>query len=126
MYFLPIVHVRELHEFMLLMARAHFGMAGCLSLVLLVRENRRVSFWINWLTGRWSGFWVPILWMRLASGPHLIFLDPDDLASEIGEHPCLWTDGSLEPHPTAGSAVVGAGVYLPAPELAMQVPSGRI
>ena len=56
-----------------------------------------------------SGFWTPPdLW------------DADDLAAEIEEHPCVWTDGSREAYPTGGFEVVGAGVYLPAPELAMQ------
>ena len=32
----------------------------------------------------------------------------------------MWTDGSLEPYPTAGFAVAGVGVFLPAPELAME------
>ena len=35
-------------------------------------------------------------------------------------HPCVWTDGSLEPYPIASIAVAGAGVYLPAPEFATQ------
>ena len=48
------------------------------------------------------------------------FWDAEDLATETGDHPCVWTDGCLESYPTAGFAVAGAGVYLPAPELAMQ------
>ena len=49
-----------------------------------------------------SGFWAP---------PD--FWDSEDLAAEIGDQPCVWTDGSLEPHLAAGFAVAGAGVYLP-------------
>ena len=44
------------------------------------------------------------------------FWDAEDLAIEIGDHLCVWTDGSLEPYPSAGLSVAGAGVYLPAPE----------
>ena len=32
----------------------------------------------------------------------------------------MWTDGSLEPYISAGISVAFAGVYLLAPELAMQ------
>ena len=48
------------------------------------------------------------------------YWDAEDLSMENGDHPCVWTDGSLEPYPQAGFSVAGAGVYLPAPELAMQ------
>ena len=37
------------------------------------------------------------------------FWDAEDLATEIGDHPGVWTDGSLESCPTAGFAVAGAG-----------------
>ena len=40
---------------------------------------------------------------------------------EIGEHPCVWLDGSLEVYPTVFFfSVFGAGVCLPAPEWALQ------
>ena len=35
----------------------------------------------------------------------------------------MWTDGSLGCYTPADVSVAGAGVYLPAPELAMQVAS---
>ena len=41
------------------------------------------------------------------------------MATEFGEHPCLWTDGSWEVFPTGEFSVAGAGLQLPAPELAM-------
>ena len=42
------------------------------------------------------------------------FWDAEDLAVEIGDLPCVWTDGSLEPCPTAGISVAGAGeIFLP-------------
>ena len=56
----------------------------------------------------------------LASRPLLIFWDADDLVTEIGEHPCVWTDGGREDYPTGGFEFAGARVYLPAPELAME------
>ena len=55
-----------------------------------------------------------------ASGLLLKFWDADDLAIEIGEHPCVWTDGGREAYPTGSFEVAGAGVYLPAFELAMK------
>ena len=59
-----------------------------------------------------SDFWTPPdIW------------DAEDVATQIGDYFCVWTDGSLEPYPTAGSAVAGAGVYLPAHEFAMLVPT---
>ena len=48
------------------------------------------------------------------------FWDSEDLAIEIGERPCVWTDGCLESCPTARFSVAGAGVYLTTLELAMQ------
>ena len=42
------------------------------------------------------------------------------MAIEIGDYPYVWTCGSLESFSLAGFSVAGAGVYLPAPELAMQ------
>ena len=43
-------------------------------------------------------------------------LDGVVLAIEIGDHPCVWTDGGLEPCPSAGFSVAGAGVCLLAPQ----------
>ena len=100
--FLPVVHVCELPEFMPLMARDRSSLPRCL-------------LWHGWLPGLgtagerdpWAaalgqladrsleqalgayprdeaGFWAP---------PD--FWDLEDLAIEIGEDPCLWTDGSF-------------------------------
>ena len=41
------------------------------------------------------------------------FWDAEDLAIEIGDHPCAWTDGSSDNGPTEGISVAGAAVYLP-------------
>ena len=55
-----------------------------------------------------SGFWnVPDFW------------DADDLAMEKTDVPNIWTDGSREDCPVGVFEVAGAGVYLPAPELAV-------
>ena len=47
------------------------------------------------------------------------FWDADDLALEMTDAPNIGTDGSREDCPVCGFEVAGAGVYLPAPELAM-------
>ena len=39
---------------------------------------------------------------------------------EIGDSPCVWTDGGREDYSTGGFEVAGSGVYLLAPELAME------
>ena len=47
------------------------------------------------------------------------YWDADDIALEIPEHPNIWTDGSREDFSSAGGfGVAGAGVYLPASEVA--------
>ena len=119
---LSIFHVRELPEIMPLMMRtaasdvvACSGMVGCLALV-------------------WVAIVLPGLPGQLAdrcldtvSGGHLVdslwspdVSDVDDLAIEIGEHSCVWTDGNLDSCALADVSVAGAGVHPPAPELAMQ------
>ena len=47
------------------------------------------------------------------------FWDAGDLASEIGEDPCVWTNGSRA-CPTGSLEVTGAAAHLPATVLAMQ------
>ena len=39
---------------------------------------------------------------------------------DTGNHPCVWTDGSREDYPSGCFEVVGAGVYFPVREEAMQ------
>ena len=47
------------------------------------------------------------------------YWDADDIALEIPEHPNVWTDGSREDFSSVGGfEVAGAGVYLPASEVA--------
>ena len=48
------------------------------------------------------------------------FWDAEDLAVEMGDHPCVWTGGSLDSFARADVLVVGAGVHLLARELATQ------
>ena len=48
------------------------------------------------------------------------YWDADDIALEMPEHPNIWTDGSREDFSSIGGfEVAGAGVYLPASELAV-------
>ena len=46
--------------------------------------------------------------------------DSGDLALEINDHPCVWTDGSAEVHNIADVTVAGVGAYLPALSCALQ------
>ena len=58
----------------------------------------------------WAGSWTP---------PE--YWDADDIASEVPEYPNIWTDGSREDFSSNGGfEVAGAGVYLPASELASE------
>ena len=59
---------------------------------------------------------------RLVADDSGLWTSPDfwDLAIEIGDSPCVWTDGGREDYSTGGFEVAGSGVYLLAPELAME------
>ena len=47
------------------------------------------------------------------------YWDTDDIALEMSDHPDIWTDGSREDCSSIGGfEVAGAGVYLPASEVA--------
>ena len=87
------------------------GTDGCLVSVLLSSVTPGLLLWVSWLTGRWSEFWVFIRLMILAScfWTPSDFWDAEDLANEIGERPCVWTDGSREDYPAGGFEVAGAG-----------------
>ena len=55
-----------------------------------------------------SGAWTP---------PE--YRDADDIALEMSDHPNIWSDGSGEDFSSAGGLeVAGAGVFLPASEVA--------
>ena len=88
---------------------AYFGMAGCLVLVWLVSVTPGLLLWVSWLIGRWSGLWVLIRLMMLTSGPLRIF----GMLK-------IWLLGLGSIRACGGFQVTGAGVYLPAPELAME------
>ena len=54
------------------------------------------------------------------------YWDADDLALEILEHPNIWTGGSKKDFSSiAGFEVAGAGVYLPASEVAFTTRFGE-
>ena len=49
------------------------------------------------------------------------YWDADDIALEMSEHPNVWTDGGMEDFSSVGRfEVAGAGVHLPASELAFE------
>ena len=49
----------------------------------------------------------------------LEYWDADDISLEMSDHPNIWTDGSREDFTSVGGfEVAGAGVYLPASEVA--------
>ena len=111
---------------------AHSSCPGAprVSLPLVARDRSkwpRCLLWYGWLPGL-SAFCERAPWaeslgqLAVRSLEMLItlnfgFLLTFGMPMEIGDHPCM-TQGSLEP--TSGISVAGAGVYLPAPDLAMQ------
>ena len=49
------------------------------------------------------------------------YWDADDIALEMTDHPNVWTDGGREDFSSVGGFdVAGAGIYLPASELAFE------
>ena len=93
--FHPVLHVRELPEFASLLARDR-------------------SVWHGWLPGHgvagdgfaWSASrrsLEPQLGTYPADGAGFgvprDFWDAKDLAIEVGDHPCVWTDGGREHYP---------------------------
>ena len=122
----PLQHVRDLPEF-----ATHMS---------LNRSSRpRCLLWHGWLPGLsglsdkdpWaSSFGDPAFgYLELCLGAYPVdfsrswtppeYWDADDIALEMSEHPNVWTDGSREAFSSVGGfEVAGAGVYLPASELA--------
>ena len=121
-YFGTVPFHPVVHEFLPLEARDRGKWPRCL-------------LWHGWLTGLGLGECAPwfISLGRLGdrssesvlgcypldcsrfSTPPPDFWDAENLAIEIGDYPCVWTDGGIEPCPSA--SVTGAGVDLLAPEL---------
>ena len=125
-YFAPLQHERKLPEFASLMSLDHSKWPRCL-------------LWHGWLPGLsdagegdpwassfgdlacgelerclgaypvdFSGSWTP---------PE--YWDADDIALEMSDHPNIWTDGIREDFSSVGGfEVAGAGVDLPASEVA--------
>ena len=109
------------------------------SLWRVIAANGHCLLWHGWLPGLglggqrspWAGslgqLAVRSLEMVLGSYPVDSscfwslpdYWDAEVLAVEIGDYPCVWTDGSFDPLPLVDVSVAGAGVYLPAIELAM-------
>ena len=95
-----------------------YGMAGCLGLVVPVRVILgqlpldlaccKLDCRLGAFLADTSAFWTP---------PD--YWDADDIALKMSDTPNVWTDGSREDFSsTGGFEVAGAGVYVPAPELA--------
>ena len=124
--FLPLQHVRELPEFAFLCLWivvtgpvVFFGMVGCLvRMTLVVIVPWDISFGdlasaeLERCLGAYpvdfAGSWTP---------PE--YWDAGDIALEMSEYLNVWTDGSREDFSSVGGfEVAGAGVYLPASELA--------
>ena len=61
-----------------------------------------------------------LTWLTIRASGLLLVGDADDLATELGEHPCVQTDGGPEAYPSGGFQVAGAGAHLPASKLALQ------
>ena len=124
--FSPLQHVRELPEFAFLVSLDRSQWPRCLlwhgSLPGLngmlgdkpwaLSFGDLASFHLEWCLGAYpvdfGGAWTP---------PD--YWDAADIALEIPEHPSVWTDDSREDFSSIGGfEVAGAGVYLPASELA--------
>ena len=127
--FHPLQHVRELPEFAFLMSLDRGKWPRCL-------------LWHGWLPGL-NGLLSNKPWAlsfgELASfhlgrclGAYPVgfaadwtppdYWDADDIALEVPEHPNFWTDGSREDFSSIGGfEVAGAGVYLPAAEVAFDL-----
>ena len=124
--FPPLQHVRDLPEFSFLMSLDRSKWPRCL-------------LWHGWLPGLngmlgdkpWALSFSELASFHLEGclGAYPIdfaaawtppdYWDADDIALEIPEHPNIWTDGSREDFSSIGGfEVAGAGVYLPASEIA--------
>ena len=126
--FLPLQHVRDLPEFAFLLSLDRSKWPRC-------------WLWHGWLPGL-NGISTKDPWATsfgdLASfpleqclGAYLVgfddcwtppeYWDADDVALEMTDHPNVWTDRSREDFSSVGGfEVAGAGVYLPASELAFE------
>ena len=84
------------------------------------RSSWAASF-VSWLVLSWNVAWVPIRWITLVFWTPPDYWDADDLALEMPDAPNIWTDGSRVDYSSVGDfEVAGAGVYLPAAEVAFE------
>ena len=124
--FHPLQHVRDLPEFSSLMSLDRSKWPRCL-------------LWHGWLPGLngmlgdkpWASSFGELAAFHLERciGAYPVdfsaawtppdYWDADDIALEIPDHPNIWTDGSREDFSSIGGfEIAGAGVYLPASEIA--------
>ena len=124
--FLILQHVWELPEFAYLMSLDRRKWPGSL-------------LWHGWLPGLcgisdndpWAASFYDLAFAKLerclgaypvgSAGSWALpeFWDADDIALEMSDHPNIWSDGSRKDFTSAGGfEVAGAGVYLPASEVA--------
>ena len=123
----PLQHVRDLPEFATLMSLDRSKWPRCL-------------LWHGWLPGLnginnkdpWAtSFGLASFHLERCLGAYPVdfdncwappeYWDADDIALEMTDHPNVWTDGSREDFSSVGVfEVAGAGIYLPASELAFE------
>ena len=124
--FAPLLHVRELPDLSYLMSLDRGKWPRCL-------------LWHGWLAGLscsgerdpWAASFGQLACLELERclGAYLLessgywtppeYWDADDIALEMSDHPNIWTDCSREDFSSVGGfEVAGAGVYLPASDVA--------
>ena len=97
------------------------GMGGCLVLVASVIRTPGLPPLVIWLLFILNGALVLIPLTLLVAWTPPGYWDAADIALEMSEYPNIWTDGSREDFSSVGGfEVAGAGVYLPASELAFE------
>ena len=124
--FSPFLHVRELPEFAYLMSLDRRKWPRCLLWHGWLPGHKGIgqrdpwavsfgdlaSFHLEWCVGAYS-----VDFGGARTPPD--YWDPADIALEMPDHPNVWTDGRREDFSSIGGfEVAGAGVYLPASELA--------
>ena len=97
----------------------YFGMVGCLVLVALVTRILGLPLLVIWLLFIWNSAQVLIRWTLMIAGLLLSSGDVMKMPWRCLNNPNVWTDESREDFSSVGGfEVAGAGVYLPASELA--------
>ena len=124
--FPPLQHVRNLPEFAFLMSLDRSNWPRCLLWHGWLLGPCGIGQWDHWATsfGDLASFHLerclgayPVDFAAAWTPPD--YWDADDIALEVPEHPNIWTDGSREDFSSIESfEVAGAGVYLPAAEVA--------